>query len=152
MYLQQPLRRRYTWISPGDRCRNQIDYIIIDRYWISTVLIAKTKSGPDCDTDHILVAAKLRMKTLKKPKTILQPMFDIPKLENSELALEFSVETSNRFLKLLEVWDANNAYPDEVWRDVKDTLTNISEEKLGKEMKRKKAKQYISQEVKALAE
>ena len=79
-------------------------------------------------------------------------MFDIPKLENSELALEFSVETSNRFLKLLEVWDANNAYPDEVWRDVKDTLTNISEEKLGKEMKRKKAKRYISQEVKALAE
>ena len=41
-YFQQPLHRRYTWIFPGDRCRNQIDYIIIDRYWKSTVLNAKT--------------------------------------------------------------------------------------------------------------
>ena len=123
-YFQQPLRRRYTWISPGDRCRNQIDYIFIDRYWISTVLNAKTKPGTDCGTDHILVAAKLRMKTLKKPNTKLKPKFDISKLENSELAIEFGVETSNRFSKLLEVWDATNSYPDEIWRDIKDTLTN----------------------------
>ncbi|KAK3759518.1 hypothetical protein RRG08_045803 [Elysia crispata] len=31
IFFQQPLRRMYIWITPGDRCRNQIDYIIIDR-------------------------------------------------------------------------------------------------------------------------
>ena len=93
-FFQQPLRRRYTWISPGDRCRNHIDYIIIDRSWKSTVLNAKTKSGTDCNTDHILVTTKLTMKIFKKTKTKLTPKFDISKLENPELALEFTIETS----------------------------------------------------------
>ena len=85
----------------------------------STVLNAKTKPGTECDTDHILVTTRLRMKILKKSKTKSTPKFDISKLENLELALEFSIETSNRFLKLLEIWDENDSYPDEIWTDIK---------------------------------
>ena len=29
-WFHQHRRNLYTWISPGDRCRNQIDYILIN--------------------------------------------------------------------------------------------------------------------------
>lgn len=36
-FFQHHPRRTYTWISPGDSTRNQIDYIMIDRRWESTI-------------------------------------------------------------------------------------------------------------------
>ena len=67
-WFQHPYRRRYTWISPGDRHRNQIDYIMINNEWKSSVINACTRPGVDCDTDHILVTARIRTKAFKNNK------------------------------------------------------------------------------------
>ena len=66
--FKQPNRRKYTWISPGDRFRNQIDYIMIDNAWRSSVMNARTRPGVDCDTDHILLTAGLRIKAHRQDK------------------------------------------------------------------------------------
>lgn len=66
------IRRLYTWISPGDRCRNQIDYILIRTRWRSSVTNATTYPGADCGSDHQLLVAtiQLRLKRIKRPRVV----------------------------------------------------------------------------------
>src|SRR5438132_11326051 len=50
--FKQHKRRLYTWTSADGRYRNQIDYILIQGRWASTVELAKTLPGADCGSDH----------------------------------------------------------------------------------------------------
>ena len=59
--FQQHPRRLYTSTSPGDRVRNQIDYILIGRRWRTTILVMKTRPSTDCGSDHQLFVAKLNI-------------------------------------------------------------------------------------------
>jgi hypothetical protein len=45
-------RNLYTWKSPGDCYRNQIDYILINKRWKSSITDVKSYPGADGDTDH----------------------------------------------------------------------------------------------------
>lgn len=67
--FQHHPRRLYTWKSPGDRYRNQIDFILINCRWKSSVKNAKTFPGAECGSDHNLLVAEftLRMKKRKNP-------------------------------------------------------------------------------------
>ena len=148
--FQQPLRRRYTWISPGDRSRNQIDYIMINRAWETSVLSSKTRPGADCDSDHKLVSTKLNLKTWRSPKTKPPPRFNTDILSNPVIAEEFGIETSNRFSKLRDDWIINDTYPFEVFKEMMGVWTETAMAKLG-EKKSKKPKPWISLEVMDLA-
>ena len=67
--FQQHKRRLYTWTSPDDQHRNQIDYILCSQRWRSSMYLAKTRPGADCGSDHELLIAKFRLK-LKKRKPL----------------------------------------------------------------------------------
>jgi len=51
---------KYSWTSPDGKTHNQIDHILIDRRWLSTVINIQSFRRADCDTDHYLVVAKIR--------------------------------------------------------------------------------------------
>uniref|UniRef100_A0A0B7BTK3 Endonuclease/exonuclease/phosphatase domain-containing protein n=1 Tax=Arion vulgaris TaxID=1028688 RepID=A0A0B7BTK3_9EUPU len=77
---RQHPRRLYTWTSLDGNTRNQIDYILVQRRWITGILSVKTLPGADCDSDHKLLVAefKLRLKTTKKaagPIRLIQMLF-----------------------------------------------------------------------------
>jgi hypothetical protein len=51
---------KYTLTSPDGKAHKQIDHILIDRRWHSSILDVRSFRGADCDTDQYLVAEKVR--------------------------------------------------------------------------------------------
>jgi hypothetical protein len=51
---------KYTWTSPDGKTLNQIDHILVDRRRHSNLLDVRSFRAADCDSDHCLVAAKVR--------------------------------------------------------------------------------------------
>ena len=51
-----------TTTSPNGRVKNQIDHIMIIRKWRTSLQDVKAGRGPDVNSDHYLVIAKIRMK------------------------------------------------------------------------------------------
>ncbi|KAG1715002.1 Endophilin-B1 [Nymphon striatum] len=66
--FQQPKRRLYTWKSPGDWTRNQIDYFLIHKRFKNSVVNIRTYPGADINSDHSPVIANMHTK-LKKATT-----------------------------------------------------------------------------------
>ena len=60
---------KYTWTSsPEWKTHNQIDHILIDRRWHSSILDVRRFGGADCDTDYYLVFAKVRERLAVRKK------------------------------------------------------------------------------------
>lgn len=66
--MVQKTIRLLTWMSPGDKTRNQIDYIALDSRFRNSIMKSKTYSGADCDSDHVPVIAdvKIQLRKLRK--------------------------------------------------------------------------------------
>ena len=47
-HFQQHKGQLYTWTSPDDQYRNQIDYTLCNQRWRSSIQSAKTSPGADC--------------------------------------------------------------------------------------------------------
>ena len=59
-------RRKFTWISPDKKTKNQIDYILVSKNWFLSFTDCRTRPGADCDTDHTLVTAKVKLIGFRK--------------------------------------------------------------------------------------
>ena len=83
-WFKQHPRNLYTWRSPGDKYRNQVDYITINsRFW-NVIKSARTYPGADCDTDHILLVCRLQMKLGKVAVKKSIPRPDLKLLQTSK--------------------------------------------------------------------
>ena len=58
-------RRKWTWRSPDNQVKNQIDYITICERFRNSIIQCKTYPGADCNSDHVPVVATMKIK-LKK--------------------------------------------------------------------------------------
>ena len=69
-WFEHHMKNLCTWKSPGDTCRNQIDYIMINERFRNAIAGVRTYPGEDCDSDHILLMGKLRinLKKLRRSK------------------------------------------------------------------------------------
>ena len=67
-WVQHHQRHLYTWKSPGDGVRNQIDYITMKRGFRNAITHVKEYPGTDCGSDHVPIVAtmKVTLRTLKK--------------------------------------------------------------------------------------
>jgi len=59
MFLHRNIHK-YTWTSPDGKSHNQIDHILTNRIWYSSILDVRSFKGADRDTDHYVVVAKVR--------------------------------------------------------------------------------------------
>ena len=102
----------------------------------SCIQSAKTRLGADCGSDHELLIAKFRLKLNKVGKTTRPFRYDL-----NQIPYDFTVEVRNRFKGL----DLIDRVPDELWREVHDTVQETRTKTTYKKKKCKKAK-WLSQE------
>jgi hypothetical protein len=78
---------KYTCTSPDGKTHNQIDHGLVDRRRQSSLLDVRSFRGANCNTDHYLVAVKLRER-LSIRKQVAQKFdmqrFDLRKLNDVE--------------------------------------------------------------------
>ena len=111
--MQQHKRRLYTWTSPGGQYRNQIDYILCNQRWRSSIQSAKRRLGAECGSDHELPIAKFRLKLKKVGKITGSFRYDL-----NEIPYDYTVEVTNRFKGL----DLIDRLPEELWMEVHDIV------------------------------
>ena len=99
-WFQQPPRRLWTRKSPGERYKNQIDYIIINSRFKRSVTHAKTYPGADCglDCDHVPVVAvmKVQLQKVKKRKTC-KVRKEWKDLNGEQLRKKYLIDVKNRY-------------------------------------------------------
>ena len=92
-WFQYHPRRLYIWISPGDRARNQIDYITVNQRFRNAFRQMKGYPGADCTSNHVLLVCQIQVKLKKLKKTSITPKLDIEQLRtNKLLKSQFSLE------------------------------------------------------------
>jgi len=132
LFPHKPVHK-YTWMSPGDRARNQIDHICISQKFRRSLQDVRVKRGADGDSDHNLVIAKVQIKLKAMPKTKdNRCKYNVNKFKNPEIQQNFKLELSNRFQALESLDDSNEVSDVESdWVQVKKAVNDTCKEVLG---------------------
>ena len=93
--FQQHKRRLYTWTSTDGQHQNQIEYILCNQRWRSSIQSVKTRPGADCGSDH---------EHLIKFRPFRYGL--------NQISYDYTVEVRNRFKGL----DLIDRVPDEQYR------------------------------------
>ena len=107
-WFEQHPRRLWTWKSPGDNTRDQIDYILINLRFRNALLVAKTFPGAGCGSDIIPVCGTIRLKLKKIQSAIRNIKLDVDTFRSdSDIKEKFTVAVKNRFSTLRDVQEVD---------------------------------------------
>ncbi|GFO30555.1 craniofacial development protein 2-like protein [Plakobranchus ocellatus] len=97
-WYQNHPRRQRTRKSPGDRSRNKIDYILIQKRFRNAVKTSKSLPGADCDSNHIPIMCKFQIILEKLRKSKANPKFQMDLLKSAEkLKEKIAVALHNKY-------------------------------------------------------
>ena len=114
---------KYTWTSPDDKTLNQIDHVLIDRRWQSSVRGVRSFRGADCDTDHYLRIAKVRERLAmckQATQRFDRQRFNWRKLNEPEVREQYQIEIKNRFAALENSDDDEDVNRN--WENIKENI------------------------------
>lgn len=132
-WFQLPPRRLYTWKSPADNpqklVRNQIDYILINDRFKSSVKKACTYPGADVPSDHVLLVAVVKTTLAKKIKKLnTNRKVALEKLRDPITRDEVSNEINT------QIHDISTKIGDDLtmsWGKISDIVADVTRTKLG---------------------
>jgi len=128
--------RRYTWTSSDGYTRNQIDYILIQRKFKSSVVASKTRSYPGADvgSDHNLAMMNLKIKLRRIRKQKSQRVnYNLYELQDPEIRSEFSAKIGGKSAPLLLLDDV-----EEMTTGFSEAMNETAAEMLGKKRNTRK--------------
>ena len=149
-HFQQPERRLYTWKSPGDIYRNQIDYIMVRRRFSNSVKDCRTYPGADINSDHCLLVSKMNFRLKKIEKRKIKEQYDMNMLKQEEIQEKYAVSVRNRYSALVceEVpqVESDEMRLDRKWNCFKESIHTATRECTSK-MERSKHKEWMTEEI-----
>ena len=92
---EKTLHMDTTEDSTDGQYQNQTDYIICSQRWRISIQSAKTRPEVDCGSDHVLLIAKLTLKSKRVRKTTRPIRYDL-----NQIPYNNTVEVTNRFMGL----------------------------------------------------
>ena len=108
---------KQTWVSPDGNSFNQIDHILVDRRWASSVMNVRTYRGASCGSDHFLVKMIYRCRITRAmmggSRTVTR--FDISKLKEEETREELKSEINDKIEKIHVENNMDKMTVDGIW-------------------------------------
>lgn len=114
--------RLYTWKSPGDRYRNQIDYIMVRSRWKSGIRKCSTYPGAECVSDHQLLVMQFKVR-LKKIIHQQKKVINIPKPVRKRFKEEMQTKLVDEKTRI-----SSNQDPNEEWEALKNIIKETVEQ------------------------
>ena len=111
--FQQHKRRLYPWTSPDGQYPNQINYILCNQKWRSSIQSAKTRPGADCGSHNKFHVAKFRPQLQKVGKTTRPFRYD-----QNQILYDYTVEVTDSVNGL----DMIDRVSEELWADISNTV------------------------------
>ncbi|GFN98319.1 craniofacial development protein 2-like [Plakobranchus ocellatus] len=138
---------KWTWKSPGDETRNQIDCMMISKRYRNALLLAKTYPSADCYSDHVPVVGKFKLKLKKNSKPFTNIKFDLAILKtNQTIRGKNQISVQNKFEAL---GDAEEV--EQQWKNFKSAIMEAATEVIPK-VKRKAKQKWMTEEILNLME
>ena len=143
----QPPRRLWTWKSPGDNIRNQIDYVMMKTRFRNSLISCKPYPGADYYSDHVPIISKIRLKLKKLKNTKKESLLDYAML-NTDLDLRrlYLAEVRNKFEALQGLDSIRNQ-----WENLREFINKTAENSIPK-VKRKAKQKWMNDEILNLME
>ncbi|KAL4084963.1 hypothetical protein QTP88_027822 [Uroleucon formosanum] len=127
-----------TWRSPDGRHVNQIDHVLVNEGFNNSILDVRTVRGADSDSDHFLVAGRLRVKLKRRQETKREGAmgrFDITNLNNSAIVETFQKGIEER-LRMITSWSGREV--EQRWKTIKQIIQEEAGKIVGKQKTKKK--------------
>ena len=143
---------KLTWASPDGRTINQIDHVLVNRKFRTSVRDTRVFRGADLSSDHYLVKTfiKIKLKRMKK-QCPRRNKYDTNKLNDETTRMQFCLKLKNRYEVLETEYADQNEEPsviEKLNKNLEVALNETAKEVLG--YKKTKSKPWISEEAWAL--
>ncbi|XP_038116615.1 uncharacterized protein LOC119768902 [Culex quinquefasciatus] len=120
--------RKHTWRHPNGESCTQIDHVLVDGRHFSDVMDVRSYRGPNIDSDHFLVACKIRarLSNVLTPRTARIARLNVQRLASSDVAAEYSRKLDERINE-----DAPTGNLDEQWGALQSIVNTTATEVIG---------------------
>jgi len=99
-------------VSPDKRHKNQIDHVLINNRFKSSITNVRTLRGADADSDYLLVGIWIRAKFKKQYRHKLNTIdrYDIEKLEEANIQKDYSIRICENLIaqQIINTDDVND--------------------------------------------
>ena len=123
-------RQLWTWKSPGDRYRNQIDYITVNKRFRNSVCDVKTYPGADCNSDHVPLVASIRLKLKRPKKKHYKPKLDLKMLNDVNIQSLYRLSVENKYGALRSDIDEEEEESEQMFDSLKKALEKANDDVL----------------------
>src|SRR5215469_3398590 len=138
-------RHLWTWKSPGDRSRSQIDYITISKRFRNALTQVKTYLGTDWSSDHVSVIAiiKLKLKRIAM-KNIISKRQLITLRKNEDIKTRYNVVVKNKYEAMKDEIGENIA--EQQWELLQEAI-RVGNEKVIPTSERKAKRPWMAERI-----
>src|SRR6266576_3359236 len=138
-WFENPKRRLYTWKSPGNRYRKQIDYILIEDRFKNGMKRVCTLPGADIDSGHNLLMAEVNFRMKKVHKGNRRKKWNLEKLKGK------SQVVGEKIAERIKIEGVTSI--EEQWKNIREGIKEVVKEEIGFEEGRIAKKPWVTREM-----